>query len=117
MKELIVYLEDIKITITDIEELKKQVRSFDKFSKSNLYKRAAERHFEIIGEALNRIKKLDKNIEISHSKDIVSLRNYIAHAYDSVDYEKLWKIIIRDVPLLKKEILGLIKKEEKKFKY
>lgn len=117
MKELIVYLEDIRVAIGDLEELKKQVGSFDKFRKGSLYKRAAERHFEIIGEALNRIQKLENKIEISHANDIISLRNYIAHAYDTIDYEKLWKIIVKDVPLLKKEIIALIKKEEKKFKY
>ncbi|WP_317129299.1 HepT-like ribonuclease domain-containing protein [Flavobacterium restrictum] len=47
-------------------------------------KRAVERNIEIIGEAMNRILKLNSEIVISNSRKIVDVRNRIIHGYDSV---------------------------------
>ena len=41
-------------------------------------KRAVERDLEIIGEAVNRILKKDKNFKLSHSQKIIGTRNRIA---------------------------------------
>ena len=55
-------------------------------------------------------KSSTKEIEISNAKEIIGLRNLIIHAYDAVDYEKLWAIVINHIPKLKIEIEQLIKK-------
>ncbi len=74
-----------------------------------LAKRAIERHLEIIGEAVNNIRKIDNDIEISGVKQIVNLRNLIIHSYDSVDAGILWGIIQKDIPILKDELKKLRK--------
>ena len=66
--------------------------------------RAAERDFEIIGEALNKLLRIEPGLNIEHAKDIIGLRNLIAHAYDSIDVQILWSILLNDIPKLKKEI-------------
>jgi len=61
----------------------------------------------IIGEALGNILKIYTEIQISSSRDIIGLRNIIVHAFDSIDPTILWRIMIKDLPLLKDEIRKL----------
>ena len=72
-------------------------------------KRAVERNIEIIGEAMNRVLKVDKGIVISNSRKIVDVRNRIIHGYDSVSDDVIWGLIIKNLPLLKIEIDALLK--------
>ena len=74
-----------------------------------MLRRAIEREFEIIGEAMNRIEKLDATINISGKKQIVSLRNRVIHGYDKIDDEIIWGTIIRHLPALRIEIENLEK--------
>ena len=103
-QEISKHLHDIKESITSIYEYLGDNRNFQLFRKNKLLKRGIERELEIIGEATNRILKVDKNIEITHARRIVDLRNWIIHAYDNVDDVILWGIISKDLPLLKEEI-------------
>lgn len=50
---------------------------------------AVERQFEIIGEALNRIKNIDAELltKIDNWREIIGFRNVIAHGYDVVEHE------------------------------
>lgn len=106
------YLEDIRLAIEDLEEIVGVEKRFDKFYNNIATRRAVERIFEIIGEAVKKFKTLNNEIEISNSREIIGLRNRIVHAYDSVDYEKLWAIVINHIPDLKLEIEELIAKNE-----
>jgi uncharacterized protein with HEPN domain len=70
--------------------------------------RAVEREFEIIGEAMSRIEKLDLTIEISSKRQIISMRNRVIHGYDKIDNEIVWGTIVRHLPTLKLEIDNLL---------
>jgi len=74
-----------------------------------MLRRAVEREFEIIGEAMNRIDKIDSEIIISSKKQIISMRNRVIHGYDKIDDEIIWGTIVRHLPILKKEITNLLK--------
>jgi uncharacterized protein with HEPN domain len=102
------YLEDIKTAILDLEMVLGDDISFEKFSNDFSLKRTAERQFEIMGEALRKLKNIENELNISFSREIIGLRNIIAHSYDAVDYAMLYSIIIRHLPLLKKEVSDLI---------
>ena len=65
---------------------------------------------EIIGEAVGRILKEDASFPIAYGKIIISMRNRIIHSYDAVDDNLLWKVIIKDIPVLKEEVEDLLKK-------
>ena len=69
-------------------------------------KAAVERKFEIIGEALNRIKKTDLDLlaEIDNWREIIGFRNVIAHGYDIVEDELVWDSIKTDIPLLLEQL-------------
>ncbi|MFK7049325.1 HepT-like ribonuclease domain-containing protein [Flavobacterium davisii] len=71
-------------------------------------KRALERNIEIIGEAMNRILKLEPTITISNSRKIVDVRNRIIHGYDSVSDDVIWGIVIKNLPVLQVEVEELL---------
>jgi uncharacterized protein with HEPN domain len=73
-------------------------------------KRAIERNFEIIGEAVNRILKKDKHFNLENAQKIIGTRNRIAHGYDKISEELIWSIVINDLPKLKEEVEILLKK-------
>lgn len=73
------------------------------FEKDGLRICAVERKTEIMGEAINRIRKKDPAFEIPNAKEIINIRNRILHGYDSVETEFLWGLIIRHIPALKKD--------------
>jgi uncharacterized protein with HEPN domain len=55
-----------------------------------------------------RILKEYQNIKISDLGKIVDVRNRIIHGYDSVSDEKVWGIIIKNLPTLYNEVDKLI---------
>lgn len=59
--EVLKYLHDIKESIDSITEFLGDTRDFELFQSNKLLKRGIERELEIIGEATNRILKLDPN--------------------------------------------------------
>ncbi len=102
------YLEDILIAINDLEEILLDVKQLRDFINKKAFTSSAERKFEIMGVALQNLKRMGSTVELTHSKDIIGLRNRIAHAYDSVNYETLWSIFINHLPKLKSEVQDLI---------
>ena len=68
----------------------------------------SKRNIEIIGEAMNRILKIDKDIAITNSRKIVDARNYIIHGYDSLSVDILWSMVINHLPKLKNEVTALL---------
>jgi uncharacterized protein with HEPN domain len=106
-EEIKVWLEDIEKAITEINDFLPTPRSFREFEKDVKTKRAVERNIEIIGEAMNRILKVDPDIAISDSRKIVDTRNRIIHGYDSVSDDVIWLISVRYLPILLEEIREL----------
>ena len=71
-------------------------------------KRAIERNLEIIGEAVNRILKKDKNFHLENAREIIGTRNRIIHGYDQITDELIWSIVINHLPKLQKEIADML---------
>jgi uncharacterized protein with HEPN domain len=103
------WLYDISNSINEIENYFIDTpKIFEVYQNDLRTKRAVERNIEIIGEAMNRILKLDSGIIISNSRKIVDVRNRIIHGYDSVSDDVIWGIIIKNLPVLKKEVKELL---------
>ena len=107
--EILKHLHDIKESIDSIYEYLGDNRDFKEYKTNKLLRRGIERELEIIGEATNRILKIDSSIEISDSRRIVDLRNWVIHRYDKVDNIIIWGIISKDIPRLREQIDKLIK--------
>jgi uncharacterized protein with HEPN domain len=79
---------------------------FTAYRNSAVTKRAVERDFEIIGEALNRITHTDdKALEsISEYQRIIGFRNILIHGYDIIDEAIVWQAATKHLPILVGEI-------------
>ena len=103
------WLFDILTAINEIESYYIGVpKMFETFKNDIRTKRAIERNIEIIGEAMSRILKHDQQINISNSRKIVDVRNRIIHGYDSVSDDIIWGIVVRNLPILQKEVAELL---------
>ncbi|MDE5983156.1 MAG: DUF86 domain-containing protein [Duncaniella sp.] len=103
------YLEDILVAIEEINSFVGQYpRRYDVFCNTPMLVRAVQMNIAIIGEAMNRILKINECISITNARKIVNTRNYVIHGYDSLRYEILWAIVIKDLPILKDEIEKII---------
>jgi uncharacterized protein with HEPN domain len=73
-----------------------------------MVRRSVEREMEIIGEATNRLLRLKPEIKITSANRIVDQRNLIIHAYDAINNEMIWAVIIKHLPKLKTEVEQLL---------
>ena len=102
------YILDIESIISEIEFVVSECKgSYTAFTENIMAVRTLERNLEIIGEAVSKMLKADPSIQIQHAQSIISLRNYLAHAYDSVELSVIWSIAVKHIPELKKEISHL----------
>ncbi|MBK7853759.1 MAG: DUF86 domain-containing protein [Bacteroidetes bacterium] len=102
------YLLHIYEAIEFIESETKEIKNFGDYQKSRLLKPAIERKLEIIGEATNKATKLINALPITSKEKIISMRNYLIHAYDSIDDFLVYEIIKTHLPLLKTEVQKLL---------
>lgn len=104
------YLADILVSIESIEEYLGEKRDFFVYQNNKMLRRAIEREFEIIAEALKNIMKSYPEINISSKHQIIGMRNRVIHNYDKIDDEIMWGTIVKYLPILKKEVRLLIDK-------
>lgn len=88
---------------------------FDLFEKDIMRRCVVERKTDIMGEAINRIRKKDPSFEIPNAKEVINTRNRIIHGYDSVETEFLWGLVVRHIPELKKDIERIIGEYEERY--
>ncbi len=67
---------------------------------------AVERGFEIIGEALRRMRdEFPENFaSVSDGRKIIDFRNILTHGYDVISDEIVWNAIENNLVVLKKEV-------------
>lgn len=113
-EEILTYLQDVLDAINDMQSCFIDFPNrYDLFEKDIMRKCVVERKVEIMGEAINRIKKTDSSVIIPNARAIIDTRNRIIHAYDNVQPEFLWSLVIRHIPELKKDIEQIIVEYEK----
>lgn len=97
-------LHDINESVDSINKFIGEKFDFHQYLANKMVRRAVGREFEIIGEAITRINKINPELQISSKKQIISMRNRVIHGYDKIDDKIVWGTIIRHIPILKKEI-------------
>jgi uncharacterized protein with HEPN domain len=114
-KNIKIYLYDILGSINEIDEFTANNRTYEYYCNNKILQRAIERNLEIIGEAMNRILKVESDFPIQNAKDVISTRNKIIHGYEQVDHTIIWSIVVNHLPNLKIEVenflLGIKKKK------
>ena len=94
------YLQDIHNSATSIFDFLQDCPSFEAYLTDKKTRRAVEREFEIIGEAMNRLLKIDPSIKITDARLIVDFRNFVIHDYNRIDNNIIWAAIQTKLPNL-----------------
>ncbi|MGE0019297.1 MAG: DUF86 domain-containing protein [Draconibacterium sp.] len=102
------YLFDILEAVNSIENYILNI-DFIQYQKNKMVRRAVEREFEIIGEAMNAMLKADSSIKITSAERIIGMRNRVIHGYDKIDNGLVWGTIKKHLPILKEEVSELLK--------
>ena len=95
------YIEDIKDSISQIEEYIKNV-SEEVFRKDRKLQDAVIRRLQIIGEASRNIPRSlkEKNKHVSWFS-MSQLRDLITHSYFEIGINRIWRAIKEDLPKIK----------------
>jgi uncharacterized protein with HEPN domain len=82
----------------------------ERFEANDQLRSAVERQFEIIGEALAQLKRLDPTLaaRIPEAPRIVAFRNLLIHGYASIDSRIVWDIVITKLPSLLRTVVELL---------
>lgn len=85
-------------------------RSWDDYRQDVMLRSAVERQFQIIGEALNRLSKVDSATadRVPHLARIVAFRNVLVHGYAQIDDALVWEVASARVPELSALLAGLL---------
>lgn len=89
-------------------------KTFADYEGDDLLRSGIERQFEIIGEAMTRLLKLDPGIAVSitdHRK-IAGFRNALIHGYDAIDNTIAWGVVEQKLPILCRELDRLLPEYE-----
>ena len=101
------YLSDILLYIDELETFSNEI-SLDNITKP-INKWSVERALSIIGEALSKAEKIDPNLPVTNIKQIIGLRHILVHDYDKIDDSRLFLILQKNLPLLKKEVENILR--------
>jgi uncharacterized protein with HEPN domain len=85
-------------------------RTFEDYAADPMLRSAVERQFEILGEALGKLKKLDLELagRISDHRRIIAFRNVLIHGYDVVLDEVVWGVVETQIPVLRGTLAELL---------
>ncbi len=106
------YLEDIR-QATELLQQFTRGKTFHDYTGDALLRSGVERKFEIIGEALNKLSRIDPAVveTISEARRIISFRNMLIHGYNAIDDRVVWDIVEMKLPKLAREIEALLSSE------
>ena len=106
-KDPLVYIDDIRDSIEAIKRYTTDLTKADFFSSSEKQD-AVYRRLEVIGEAANRLPDEFRNqYPMIPWHQIVGMRNVLIHEYDSIDLDRVWETIQRDIPKLEEYIKSI----------
>ena len=81
-------------------------KSGEDYLAEDMLRAAVERHFEILGEALNQFAKIDPATaaSIPELSRAVAFRNLLIHGYATVDDATVWRTARVDLPAMREAI-------------
>jgi len=104
------YLYDIQEACRKLDAFTKR-RSLDNYLADEMLRSAVERQFEIVGEALSRLHKVDANLAggIPDFRRIIAFRNILIHGYATIRNDTVWGVVQTDLPVLSSHIKELLR--------
>ena len=85
-------------------------KSLADYQRDAMLRAAVERQFEIIGEAMARLARVDEAVavRIGGYRRIIAFRNVLIHGYADVDDRLVWDVVERSLPALLAEVRALL---------
>ena len=85
-------------------------RSEQDLGTDDMLRSAVERQFEIVGEALTQLRKIDAPAaeRITDHRQIIGFRNVLIHGYRTVSNAITWRIVQDHLPVLLKELDAML---------
>jgi uncharacterized protein with HEPN domain len=107
---------DPRAFLWDVREAALAIQSFtagmnvEAYANNEMAQAAVERKFEIIGEALNQLSKLDAALamRIPDLAQIVAFRNQLIHGYAAVKGSTVWNVTQNALPTLIETVQTLL---------
>lgn len=99
------YLYDMRQAATLIAEFTAGL-DFERYAADAMVRAAVERQFEIIGEALGQLAKLEPETagQISDHRRIIAFRNILVHGYAGVDDMLVWDMVATRLGDLRRDL-------------
>ncbi|RPH81615.1 MAG: DUF86 domain-containing protein [Nitrospiraceae bacterium] len=101
-------LQDILDAIKRIERYAKRGRRV--FEEDELVHTWTIHHIQIIGEAAS---QLTSSFRRTHQQvpwpQIIKMRHVLVHDYLGIDLGEVWAVVERDLPVLKRQVRGMLK--------
>jgi uncharacterized protein with HEPN domain len=102
--------------LVDMRDAAKKIAAFSRNTSQEDYladdelRWAVERGFEIIGEAMAQLWKIDRPLatKISDHRKIISFRNLLIHGYSQINNKRTWAIVQHSLPTLQRELRELL---------
>jgi uncharacterized protein with HEPN domain len=85
-------------------------KTFADFDRDVVLRSAVERQFEIVGEALSQLARLDKSMaeRIPEHRAVIAFRTLLIHGYAVIDRARVWRIVQDDLPRLRAALNELL---------
>jgi uncharacterized protein with HEPN domain len=76
--------------------------TFAEYLDDEMRRAAVERQFEVIGEALNSVRRVDpkRASRIPRLREVVGMRNILIHGYADIDHRVVWNAATQDLAAL-----------------
>ena len=103
------FLWDVRDSALAIQSFVADLNS-STYALNSMAQAACERKFEIIGEALNQLSKVDPVMasKISDLPQIIAFRNQLIHGYAKIKASTVWTVIEDSLPPLLKCVCELL---------
>ena len=104
------YLYDIQRAASLITDFTRN-KSYDEYERAAMLRAAVEREFEIIGEAMAQLARVDNEVAaiISDYQRMIAFRNVLIHGYADVDDRLVWNVVETSLSKLVLEVEALLK--------
>jgi uncharacterized protein with HEPN domain len=107
---------DVRAFLWDVQNAADAILAFTAdldvtiYAETDVVHSAVERKFEIIGEALNQLTKLDPALSgrIPDIREVIAFRNVLIHGYAAVDHERVWRTVRESLPGLRAAVAALL---------
>ena len=108
-RDLAAYLWDIATAAEDIASYI-HGRDFSDYVNESMFKAAVERKLITISEAFVYALRIDPTLTnaIPEVRDIIALRNRVAHGYMFIDDPTVWSIACNDLPGLREQVRRML---------